>query len=396
MRCAVRRLLVLVGIVGVIFSLPLAAQENAPPVFTDAQPDAPEWAQRGSYPVGVRTLTVTNSAGSFVRELLVEVWYPADAADDALTRYVDSTVAPDYTFLSRAQRDAPLLDPTAPFPLIVISHGLIGTRLQLTYLGDHLASHGFVVAAVDHADPANLITAYSQALRYRPSDIQAVIAGLVDRPRSVFSQIIDHARIGLIGYSFGGYGALVNAGAGITAVLAANPLLDDAVAHYVAGTFVVDPRVRAVMLLAPYGMDVPPPITPFWDADGLAAVTLPLFMVVGSADVVAGYETGAEVIFDAAVNSPRCLLTWVGAGHEAPINPRPASFARSGEWNPYFLNNVTQHFARAFFGVHLQDTPAFGRYLDLQMVDPLWSGFALGTNAGMGYRCANPPLSPAR
>ena len=39
---------------------------------------------------------------------------------------------------------------TTPCPVLVFSHGLGGTRNNYEYLGQHWASHGYVVAHVQH------------------------------------------------------------------------------------------------------------------------------------------------------------------------------------------------------------------------------------------------------
>ncbi|GAC1658462.1 MAG: hypothetical protein NVS9B15_20210 [Acidobacteriaceae bacterium] len=43
-------------------------------------------------------------------------------------------------------------DEHGPFPLIVFSHSTGGGRRQSTFLCEHLASHGYVVAALDHSE----------------------------------------------------------------------------------------------------------------------------------------------------------------------------------------------------------------------------------------------------
>src|SRR5262245_48883661 len=75
----------------------------------------------GKLAVGVTTVdAVDTSRGN--RTLPTEIWYPA----------------------RHAGRDAEPLPRS--YPLILIAHGLCGSRLYYDYLGPHLASHGFVVA----------------------------------------------------------------------------------------------------------------------------------------------------------------------------------------------------------------------------------------------------------
>ena len=102
------------------------------------------------------------------RELLLQVWYPtapnpdAEAAvymenshifGPALARFFN---LPPFLFdhLNLAQTSAFANAPIAPgdeaYPLILFSHGLNGFRGQNTTVVQELASHGYVVATVDH------------------------------------------------------------------------------------------------------------------------------------------------------------------------------------------------------------------------------------------------------
>ena len=123
----------------------------------DPRPDAPELAARGSYAVGVRTMNVvhrdqlnilaasaTDSNPRYDRPLRLEVWYPAQlqSGQAELNTYTDvlgaganNPARPNtpFTFEGRAARDAqPLTD--KPFPLVIVSHGYPGSRLQMSYL----------------------------------------------------------------------------------------------------------------------------------------------------------------------------------------------------------------------------------------------------------------------
>ncbi|TVR90420.1 MAG: dienelactone hydrolase, partial [Trueperaceae bacterium] len=67
------------------------------------------------------------------------------------------------------------------------------------------------------------------------------------------------------------------------------------------------------------------------------------------------------------------LLTFVNANHNAaaPIAPPrevgPATFGHYADavWDNTRMNNVAQHFATAFLGIHLQGDDALAPYLDL-------------------------------
>jgi hypothetical protein len=162
------RMLVLVA------ALAAAPLGGAQEYFGDARPDAPELAARGPLQVGVRTLVAEHkdqldilkaSAGApdprYTRKLTLEVWYPARlvAGQKEHTVYTDvlgsgpnDPKRPNtpFQFNGRAARDA------APggerYPLVIVSHGYPGSRLQMSYLTENLASKGYVVVAIDHPE----------------------------------------------------------------------------------------------------------------------------------------------------------------------------------------------------------------------------------------------------
>jgi predicted dienelactone hydrolase len=351
-------------------------------IFTDPLPGAPELARRGPYGAGVQTLElidrdqidlrriIRDPEAVYDRTLTVEVWYPARIPPgvEELTAYTDPTIAPGVTFYNRALRDAPPDSDRGPYPMVIVSHGLGGSRLQLAYLGDHLASWGFVVAAIDHADGAVGLPSVQAATLYRPLDIQHTLDELARlgaaESESALAGMIDAASTGLIGYSYGGYGVLVTAGAGIRADIAAISLLapGGAASIHQAGSTTRDERIRAVFTFAPFGMDLSVLGLPlsYWDADGLSQVDVPLFIMVGDADTVAHYETGSLPIFEQAVNSDRYLLTLYGAEHDIAPNLPPHD--DGADWKSARWNNIAQHFVTAFMGRHLQ--PQAG-YADL-------------------------------
>jgi len=109
-----------------------------------------------------------------------------------------------------AVRDAPAAG--ADYPLVVVSHGYSNDPAAMTWITENLASKGYVVAAIHHADPP--ITDRSKAAEpylRRPLDIVFVAESL--RKKLGEQHLVDRSRLALIGYSMGGYGALTAAGA---------------------------------------------------------------------------------------------------------------------------------------------------------------------------------------
>jgi predicted dienelactone hydrolase len=99
-------------------------------------------------------------------------------------------------------------------PLVVISHGNGGSDLGHHSLATYLASHGFVVATLEHPKDNFHDTSgvgYAVVLVGRPIQVQATISALLDDPQ--WSKLIDTQRIGVAGFSAGGYTSLLLVGA---------------------------------------------------------------------------------------------------------------------------------------------------------------------------------------
>jgi len=138
------------------------------------------------------------------RPLVTEIWYPTT---DTL-KQSDKAFSP-FTRVATV-RDGKL--PTAKLPLILISHGTGGSRLSLEWLADALVQKGFIVAAVDHWGntydhklPLEFLKPWE-----RPHDISFVISSLLSQPD--IKAVINPDKIGMAGFSFGGYTAIALAG----------------------------------------------------------------------------------------------------------------------------------------------------------------------------------------
>ncbi|MCC6929697.1 MAG: hypothetical protein IT359_11960 [Gemmatimonadaceae bacterium] len=131
-------------------------------------------APTGSYKIGNRWLYLVDSSRTETlapspggpRALVVRVWYPADSVAGSADRYISRQVAqaiahsiklPTFAFthLTNVTTHAYPLAwiPSTPqrLPLLLFSHGYAaGTESQNTVQMEELASHGFVVASIDH------------------------------------------------------------------------------------------------------------------------------------------------------------------------------------------------------------------------------------------------------
>jgi predicted dienelactone hydrolase len=401
--------------------------------YGDARADAPELAYRGDYSVGVQTVEVLNHDEIDIinwteenlnplydRALTVEVWYPArlEKRDKEITTYRDVLGSgagnPDrplrpFEFSGRAARGAMVDLAGGPYPLVIVSHGYPGSRMLLTYLTENLASKGYVVVAIDHTESTHAdANAFGSTLLNRTLDINFVLAEMSAMGTSGHSFLlgmVDADNTAIVGYSMGGYGALNAAGAGYTEASVSYPWavpgghlarLQQGTTAYAAE---LDPRIRAMVALAPWGG-----CCGFWDTTGLAGIEIPSLFIVGKQDETSGYAN-VRWLFDNAVNSDRYLLAYESAIHEIAVNPAPplaeayyreyVHYQEPG-WDNRRLNNVNQHFITAFLGWKLKgDFDEYKPYLDLEEPisndsdrtdeeDPsYWKGFTNWSAIGM-------------
>jgi predicted dienelactone hydrolase len=359
----------------------------------DALPDAPALARRGPHVVGVTTreivlpdaVDLAASNGSTTargpRPLVLEIWYPAAGAEgrcvyeDRLGRVAGDPERPatSFTFAGRARRDAQPAPVRAP--LVVVSHGFPGSRVLLSYLCEHLASCGHVVAAIDHPGSTHgAVGSFADTLLHRPTDVLGTLDAVaaLDRDDGLLAGHVDGERVILVGYSMGGYGVLNAAGAGYSDAFVGNPR---AVPHGLAAQRSAaalgapDPRIRGVVAFAPWGGQ-----HRVWDAAGLADLAIPTLFVAGREDDVVGWDPGVKTLFDGTRGAERFLLVYENCRHNVAPNPpppeaasHPADWAHYAEpvWNLRRLNNCNQHFVRAFCEHVLAGDGALHPALDL-------------------------------
>ena len=396
------------------------------------RPDAPELAQHGDHVIGVRTMTFTDAGRADVvntpddgdiptydREITVEVWYPAAEGTEPGGSY--QTILRDgetqTTLTGMAARDAAPAEGT--FPLIVISHGYPGNRFLMSHLGENLASKGYVTASIDHPDSTyDDMGKFTSTLVNRPLDQAFVMKSLTDLDDEV-GALIDDSNIGLIGYSMGGYGALIFGGGGLSqeaitraepaAFVAAQDLLDQNATGSEELTALINPDLKAIIAIGPWGRN-----RDFFDADSLKGLEKPLMLIAGGVDDVSQYDAIRQ-IFDETTGTDRYLLTFENANHNAAA-PMPApseSYAMSEKlgyapfnhyadavWDNVRMNNILQHFATAFMDEHLKGEAENAEYLDVIEVaqdgvysmddagqpkedNTYWKGFGDRTAAGL-------------
>ncbi|MBT3867883.1 MAG: hypothetical protein HOF19_08210, partial [Gammaproteobacteria bacterium] len=166
---------------------------------------------RGPYPVGTRQFNWTDTERN--HSLPVDVWYPATKAYEG--KDLDPATQDRYEMVpgmgeavQQAVKDAEA--ESGQRALVVFSHGFGGERRQSTFLCCHLASHGYVVAAMDHVGntTANMISGEGAAgdpevierfVQSRPCDVSFVIDQMLAGESGL--EIIPE-QIGMSGHSF--------------------------------------------------------------------------------------------------------------------------------------------------------------------------------------------------
>ncbi len=403
--------------------LAAATAANAENRIDTIRPDAPELAAYGDHKIGVTTMTFTNpdqidvvntgqtgDIARYDRDLTVEIWYPA--TDDTEPGGTYTTFIRDgetQTVLTgQAARDA-TPDTSATYPLIIISHGYPGNRHLLSPLGENLASKGYVVASIDHRDSTyDDQTAFGSTLVNRPWDQRFVIDSVTALDGDL-GQIIQGDNIAIIGYSMGGYGALIYAGAGVTLISttyewgAPQGLLERNLMGSETHAALADDRVKAFVAFGPWGNN-----TGFWDAESWAGIDRPLMLIAGGIDDVSQYEA-IRGIFDDTMNTTRHLLTFDNANHNAgaPM-PAPAEATEvfdhysDAVWDSVRMNNISQHFITGYLDLHLKGDTDKAQFFDLTPVaqdgfwdvdedgnqtadHSYWTGFPNRTAAGLRF-----------
>ena len=266
--------------------------------------------------VGVQTILVADSSGPPIE---TTVWYPTSMPASSLDR--DSWVL-------EAVADAP------PIPgrrrLVVISHGMTGSSLAHHDLAEQLARRGAVVAAPLHPGDNwrdGSLAMSAAILAARPRQLSRAIDGvLADRASAA---LVDPARIAAIGYSMGGYTALVAAGgrpdarrfAEYCRAQADDALLCGAGAPRDAASIpaAADGRIRALVLMAPA-------LGFLFDRAGLKDVTIPVQLFRAGRDEVVRHPWNEERIAGALAKPPDYALI-EGAGHYVFLAPCPPRLA---------------------------------------------------------------------
>ncbi len=280
--------------------------------------------------IAAMILTATTAlASGFVRvsvpdpdgpALEAGVWYPSDApgASQQLGLY-RQTVAADGAVAGRN------------LPLIVISHGTGGSFEGHYDTALALADAGFVVAGLTHTgDNYRDLSGFTR-VENRPRHMKALVDFmLASWPHRA---VLDSARIGLFGFSAGGFTGLVLIGG--VPDLGRFP-------HYCAthpeewtcrkvkeaggasrvepGAFVHDPRITAAVIAAPA-------IGYSFTTEALSSIKAPIQLWRGDSDEILPHPRYAQHVYDGLPSKPEYHVV-ANAGHFAFLAPCTAMAER--------------------------------------------------------------------
>jgi predicted dienelactone hydrolase len=190
-------------------------------------------------PVG-ETHRVTTEKTAVLRDaerrdqLRVTIWYPAtkDSVEQPLVigppdkpLFEVGSIAPDARFAD-----------SGPRPILLLAPGGGASARMVGWFGIAMARAGYVVIAVDHPGDNNMDVKTTAAMLLawdRAEDLRSALAAAENDP--VIGPHLDRARVGAAGVSWGGYTALVAAGARsfdfdrMSAFCTENP--DDGICH---------------------------------------------------------------------------------------------------------------------------------------------------------------------
>ncbi|BDI17028.1 hypothetical protein ANSO36C_28300 [Nostoc cf. commune SO-36] len=228
---------------------------------------------------------------------------------------------------------------TADKPVIVFSHGFGSVRTDLRYLAEHLASHGYVVAALEHpgSNEANTNSALQgktrvmkpQEFLYRPQDISFVLDELEKLNQTANNSLqgkLATNKAMVIGYSLGGSTALALAGAELQlerlkqrckenlTILSLGENIQCIAQQLPENSYQLrDTRIKQAIALNPTTSLI-------FGETGLTKVQVPTLVLAGSADKTTPALTEQIMGFD-KIPSPKWLVGIVGGTHLSVKDP---------------------------------------------------------------------------
>ncbi len=230
---------------------------------------------------------------------------------------------------------------STPTSVIVISHGLGSDRNTFKYLAEHLASHGYFVAVVEHlATSAEGLGNFFQGLSKppnptefinRPLDIKLLLDALEKKANAAeFPSPLLLNNVGVLGQSYGGYTALALAGAKLNPNQL-NQECDNSTNRRITLNISVflqcrasdvinqanniqDKRVKAIIAINPFTSLI-------FGEEGMSQVKIPTLMIGSSNDYVAPAFSEQIIPFTWLKNPEKHLILLDQGTHFSFLEP---------------------------------------------------------------------------
>lgn len=285
------------------------------------------------------------------------IWYPCQA-EPKYVQLDDLAMAVDYGLVG--VKDCPLTG--VKLPLVVFSHGYKG------WFGGHhdtaaaLADAGFVVAAINHSGDNGKDTSRSDELSSflsRPADLVRLLDFVLKDWKD--KAVVDPARIGLFGFSKGGYTGLALVGAAPDFARSARGCTDASKFCEQLRSIDIpippqDARVRAAVIAEPP--------SGFFTKYNLAAIRIPLQLWRAEL-ATAGVDVDPAGTARVARSLPGMPdVHVVPAGHFAFLAPCSSQLATA---IPRICTDVPAGFDRAVF--HREFNASVARFFREHLVD---------------------------
>ncbi len=203
-----------------------------------------------------------------------------------------------------------------PFPIVIFSHGLGGTRQGYEYLGRYWAGSGYVSVHVQHVGSDDSVWKGKPLDEVRGS-MEAAVAkpeNAINRPRDIsfaidqllqlnsqsdtpFSGRLDGKRIAVAGHSFGAWTALAIAGEGVGPTHIS----------------LADPRVKAAIVMSP-----PVEKSQRHDTAAFSTIGIPVLYMTGTRDdspIGDARAADRRIPFDHTSRAATFFINFDGADH---------------------------------------------------------------------------------
>ena len=276
-----------------------------------------------------------------------------------------------------------------PAPLIVITQGFGATPDTYGYIAQQLASYGYAVASIEHRG-----TNLAERLEYPNTELTSWItpSEFISRPLDVthlldklellakdpaWKNRLDLDRVGVFGYSFGGYSALAIAGAEINFPRLEEECSTEELNPVVSFTFqcqakylapysgkLKDPRIKAVFSVYPL-------TNPIFGKEGMSQIDIPTAIVAGSKDNVSPPVQNQIHPFLWLKTPDKYLALISPAGHLTTVKPEDRGIEgipkveETPQSDPQgaIAANYLKSLSVAFFNRHLQGLEEDRHYL---------------------------------